>query len=115
MAITITAANRTRLARMVAADNFPTLTDADLDAALTMYAIAHPDTEAAPDGEWPYFDWNGAAAEAWGWKEGLASDSVNMNADGRQASLSDIATHCRDKKNEYLTRRATGTISVRGS
>ena len=112
MAITITEANRNRLARMVAATAFPTLSNSDLDDALTMYAVSNPDTDDAPTGEWAYFDWNGAAAECWGWKEGLASDSVNMNADGRQASLSDIAEHCRNKKAEYLNRRATGSVTV---
>lgn len=112
MAVTISATDRARLSRMVAATAFPTLSDADLDDALILYALADPDNGNVPDGEWGYFDWNGAAAECWGWKEGLASDSVNMNADGRQASLSDIAEHCRAKKAEYLNRRATGNISV---
>jgi len=97
---------------MVAANNFPELADADLDAALVMFAVSSPATGNAPAGEWEYFDWNGAAAECWGWKEGLASDSVNFAGDGRQASLSDIAEHCRLKKEEYIRRRATGTIST---
>lgn len=113
MAIAISQTDKNRLARMVAASAFPTLSDADLEDALALYAIADPDGNP-PSGQWGYFDWNGAAAEAWGWKEGLASDSVNMNADGRQASLSDIAEHCRNKKAEYMARRATGTISVLG-
>jgi hypothetical protein len=112
MPITITAQNRARLSRMVAATSFPTLSDTDLDDALTLFAISNPNTDDAPTGEWQYFDWNGAAAECWGWKEGKASDSVNMNADGRQASLSDIAEHCQKKKEEYIARRATGSIRV---
>lgn len=112
MAITPSTVHKTRLARMVASTTFPQLSETDLEAALIMYAIQNPDTGDSPDGVWAYYDWNGAAAECWGWKEGAASDSVNMQADGRQASLSDVAEHCRIKREEYLTKRATGNISV---
>lgn len=113
MAVEPSTAAKARLSRMVAATVFPLLDDAVITDALVMYALADLNNVVPGEVGWvESFDWNGAAAECWGWKEGLASSNVNMSGDGRQASLSDIAEHCRERRKAFLDARATGVIHV---
>lgn len=114
MAISPSASAIARLRRMVAATVDPKLTDSDLADALAMYALADRDS-LPPDSatEWiETYDWYGAAIEALGWKKAAASGMVNFNADGTQASLSDITTHIDKEIARYAALRSVGTITV---
>lgn len=114
MAVTPSVSAIARLKRMVAATVDPKLTDADIADALTMYALADGNG-AAPDssGTWlESYDWYGAAIECLGWKKAAASALVNFNADGSQASMSDITEHLDKLIAEYAARRAMGTFTV---
>ena len=113
MPVTPTNGAVAKLRIMTAATNFPTLDDATLTIALQDYALVDTNAVLPGDTGWvETYDWYGAAETCWGWKEGLASDQVNFNADDRQGSLSDIATHCRERQKYYQALRQTGTITV---
>jgi hypothetical protein len=113
MAVTPSASAIARLKRLTAATVDPKLTDADMADALTMYALADGNG-VVPDGTgWlETFDYYGAAIEALGWKKAAASAMVNFNADGTQASMSDITRHINGLIGEYTARRSVGTITV---
>ena len=100
---------------MVAAGIDPKLTDADIADALVMYAVADGNG-VAPDTDNPLwsesYDWYGAAIEALGWKKVAASAMVNFNADGSQASMSDITSHLDKEIARLSALRSVGTITV---
>src|SRR5688572_12548402 len=115
MAVSPSASAVARLKRMVAASVDPKLTDSDIADALAMYALADGNG-VAPDSSnasWvESFDYYGAAIEALGWKKIAASAMVNFNADGSQASMSDITRHLESEIARYTALRAVGTITV---
>jgi len=116
MAVTPSVTAIAQLRRLTAATVDPKLTDEDLADALRMYAVADGDG-VAPDSEvgsaWvETYDMAGAAMEAWTWKKGMASHLVNFNADGSQASMSDISEHIQERINYFANQRMTGTITV---
>jgi len=115
MAVNPSATAVNRLKRMVAADVDPKLTDADIADALVMYAVADGNGLAPDSGDplWiESYDWYGAAIEALEWKRAAAVAMVNFNADGSQASMSDITTHIDSLVNRYSGLRSIGTITV---
>lgn len=115
MAVNPSATAIARLKRMVAATVDPKLTDADITDALIMYAVADGNG-LAPDSDditWvESYDYLGAAIECLGWKKAAASAMVNFNADGSQASMSDITEHLDKLIAEYAARRSIGTFTV---
>jgi hypothetical protein len=100
---------------MVAATVDPKLTDSDISDALIMYALADSNG-LAPDSDNPAwvegYDYLGAAIEALGWKKAAATAMVNFNADGSQASMSDITEHLDKLIAQYAAQRSLGTFSV---
>lgn len=114
MAVTPSATAVNRLKRMVGAGIDPKLTDADISDALTMYALA--DGDGLPpdsDTEWiETYDYYGAAIEALEWKKASALAMVNFNADGTQASMSDITEHIDKLIAQYAAKRSYGTFTV---
>lgn len=102
-----------RLGRMVAASVTPTLTDEDLADALVMYALLDANSVAPGGGSWvETYDFNGAAAEAWGWKKAKASATVTFNADGSQFSMAELSANCQERIDYYQSLRQIGNISV---
>jgi hypothetical protein len=102
-----------RLRRMTAATIDPKLTDSDLSEALVTYALADGSGLAPTDVLWvETFDYNRAAAEAWGWKAAAASALVDTNADGSQFGLSKIVANCESQRDYYLGQASWGTIYV---
>ncbi len=89
----------------------PKLTDNELIAVLSMYAIADAN-DTAPTGIWGTFDLYGAAAEAWRIKAGRASTYISVSADGQQMSLNQIRDACNQQYEYYTRLRQTGTITV---
>lgn len=84
-----------QLSRMVASDKEPTLTGAEIDDLLAMFA--RPDKNGiTPDKpEWiPTYLMRAAAAEGWRWKAAKASELISTDLDGDRMSSDQIFNHC---------------------
>lgn len=89
------------IARMVAKDNTPTLSDQDVD---DLVAIA-----ARPDGT---YDLNRAAAEGWRWKAAKVAGYFNITIDGGGINRGDLLEHC-TKMVELYTKGRGRVRSIR--
>lgn len=100
---------------LVAATVAPTLTDAELDAALVIFALADGNDRAPGSSGWTeVYDMNGAAAECIRWKLARAVNDVTQDTDGAAFNLSDVTKHLQDRLKDFEGRRQTGTFAVFG-
>lgn len=86
---------KTRLARMVAATDEPTISDAEL------VELVAENKHITSDGTAVY-DLPGAAVEGWRMKAAAAASRVSFNSDGQQMSRSHFFDHCERMIEHYL-------------
>ena len=99
---------RARLARMVAADQEPTLDSDAIDELLAM--AVRPDAAgliSTEDGYVTTWDLNAAAAEGWRWKAAQVANRFDFGADGQTFSRSDFLKHCLEMADRYSKRYAS--------
>lgn len=107
-----TGPQRARLARMVAAEDFPALADEDLDELLLR--AGRPDAAGLrpSDAGWvPTWDLDAAAADGWTIKAGRAASGFNFAEDGQRFDRSQVHAQCMLMARHY--RRGAGSVRVR--
>lgn len=94
-----------RLGRMVASDQRPVLSDADLgdvlDGAATIDADGYRPTDP---GYTPTWDLDRAAAEGWTRKAGRVAGDFSFSADGASFNKGDVLAHCEAMAATYRAR-----------
>lgn len=103
-----------RLASMVAADQRPALSPADLQDLLDEYRTADADGAWITDPGWvPTWDLNGAAAEGWRRKAARVATDFTFSADGASYDKGEVMAHCLAMAAAFDAKRPPGILGVR--
>jgi hypothetical protein len=104
--------HRAQLARMVAAEAAPVLSDDELDDLLAMHRrIDAAHIAPSQDGWTPTYDLAAAAAEGWRRKAGKAAAMFNFAEDGQQFQRSQVYAQCVSMADRY-SRQVIGSVTM---
>ena len=109
-----TAADRTRLRRMIAeATDAGGYTDAVLTDAIERYPLPDADGLWPDENDWvAVYDLNAAAAEVWGEKSAALAGSFDFAADGSSFSRSQAHSQAAKMARYYQARRGPTTLTL---